>query len=152
MAIHTSPGEENSKNSYATVIKEIGSSTKDLIQSEMNLILAETKLVAHNVGRHSKQVLIFGGLLVMSVLPFLAFAVIGLGLLLDGRYWLSSLIVSLVCAAIGGPLAYSALRKIKDEDLKMPHSKAGLNGEFATLQKKFEALKTSAQGEHHESH
>ena len=156
MATNNFPGEDNRQDfngrTYASVMKEVGSSTKDLIQSEINLLVTEFKFVAQNVGKHTTQVVAFGSLLALSVLPFLAFLVIGLGILLDDRYWLSSLIVSAVCALIGGPLAYRAFRKIKNEDIKMPHAKASLEKEVATVQRKFDDLKTTAKGDHYESH
>lgn len=144
--------ENYNDRTYGAVMKEIGSSTKDLIQSEINLIVVELKQISQNVARHTTEVIAFGGLLALSVIPFLAFLVIGLGILLDGRYWLSSLIVSVVCALIGGPLAARAFKKIKEDDLRMPHAKTALEKEVATFQRKFEDLKTTAKGEHHESH
>ncbi len=156
MATNNFPGEDRRQEfdgrTYASVMKEIGSSTKELIQSEINLLMTEFKLVAKNVGKHTTQVVAFGSLLALSVLPFLAFLVIGLGILLEDRYWLSSLIVAVVCAAVGGPLAHRAFKKIKDEDIKIPHAKAALEKEVATVQRKFDDLKTTAKGDHHESH
>ena len=139
-------------NSYSSVMREIGSSTKELIESEINLFLAELKVVGQNVGRHTTEVMLFGFLLAISTIPFLAFLVIGLGEWLDGRYWLSSLVVALVCALIGGPMAYRSFKKIKESDLKMPHSTAAFKKEVETVQKKFEDLKTTVKGDHHESH
>ena len=141
-----------SQQTYSSVMKEVGQSTRDLLQSEINLIMAEFRQMTHNLGKHTTQAVIYSSLLFLSVIPFLAFLVIGLGEYLDGRYWLSSLIVSIACALVGGPLANRAFKKIKTEDLKMPHMKASLEKEVATVQRKFQDLKTTAQGDHHESH
>ena len=141
-----------SQQTYSSVMKEVGQSTRDLIQSEINLIMAEFRQMTHNLGKHTTQAVIYSSLLFLSVIPFLAFLVIGLGIYLDGRYWLSSLIVSIACALVGGPLANRAFKKIRTEDLKMPHVKASLEKEVATVQRKFQDLKTTAQGDHHESH
>ena len=143
-----------SQQTYSSVMKEVGQSTRDLIQSEINLIMAEFKQVTHNLGKHTTQAVVYSSLLFLSVIPFLAFLVIGLGEYLDGRYWLSSLIVSIACALVGGPMAMRAFKKIKTDDLKMPHVRSSLEKEVETVQRKFQDLKTTAtvQGEHHESH
>ena len=146
--------QTSNQQTYSSVMREVGQSTRDLIKSEINLLLAEFKVVGQKVGRHTTEVVVFGSLVFLSVIPFLAFLVISLGEYLDGRYWLSSLIVSVACALVGGPLAYRAFKKIKNEDLKMPHTKSAFEKEVATVQRKFQDLKTTAiaQGEHHESH
>jgi len=136
--------------SYSSVIRELGSSAKDLIQSEINLMTAELKHAGQDVARHSAQAAAFGALLALSIFPFLAFIVIGLGELLAGRYWLSSLIVAVVCAVIGGALAYRAYKKLKDNDLKFNHTKAGLNRGLAAVQRKSGQVKEAARGEHYE--
>lgn len=145
--IHESQGINQS---YSSILKELGSSAKDLIQSEINLMTAELKHVGQDVARHSAQAAAFGALLALSVFPFLAFIVIGLGDLLDGQYWLSSLIVAVVCAAIGGTLAFRAYKKIKENDLQFTHSKAGLNRGLEAVQQKFEQVKDAARGERYE--
>jgi hypothetical protein len=154
----TIPGRESLSDgeirSYASVLKELGTSAKDLLQSELHLMTAELKHVGNAVGRHMAQAAAFGALLALSIFPFLAFLVIGLGELLDDRYWLSSLIVAIVCAAIGGPLAYRAFKKIKEDDLKFTHTKASLDRSLESVQGKFEQVKVAARGdqygtEHH---
>ncbi len=138
--------------SYTSVIREIGSSTKQLIRSEINLLVVELKSELKKVGKHLTQLMLLGALFILSVIPFLAFLVLSIGLLLNERYWLSSLIVSILFALISGGLAFSTLRKIKERDLKMLRSKAYLNAELLAVQKNFSDLKSSFQGGHHESH
>lgn len=144
-------GFDGEARSYTSVIKELGTSAKDLIQSEINLMTAELKHVANHVARHSAQAAAFGALLALSIFPFLAFLVIGLGELLDDRYWLSSLIVAIICAAVGGPLALKAFKKIKEEDLKFSHTKASLNRSLEAVQGKVEQVKDAARGDHYGS-
>lgn len=105
------------------VVAEVGTSAKDLVKSELDLARAEIKQSAAEVGRHSAQAAIFGTLLMLSAFPFLAFLVIGLGRILNGRYWLSSLLVAVVCAAVGGIMAYRAYKKIKHTDLSLPRTR-----------------------------
>lgn len=110
-------------HSVGEVLAELGSSAKDLVKSELELARAEIKQSASEVGRHSAQAAIFGSLLMLSVFPFLAFCVIGLGRVLDGRYWLSSLLVAIVCAAVGGIMAIRAYQKIKQTDMSLPRTR-----------------------------
>lgn len=119
--------------SYASAIREVLASSKDLIRAEITLAKEEAKSVAGRVARHSAQAALFGALLAMSILPFLAFLVIGLGDLLGGRYWLSSLLVAVFAAAFGGFMAWRAFRKIAEEDLEMPATRRTLEREASVL-------------------
>lgn len=142
---------DDSIPNYGTVLKELGQTAKDLVQSEIQLMTIEMKQVGQRLGRHSAEAAIFGGLVAISVLPFLAFLVIGLGILLDGQYWLSSLIVAVVCAGVGGLLAYRAYRKIKEEDVDFTHTKSTLDREFHAVQERVNEIKDAARGERHET-
>lgn len=148
---NTSQTNVNNTDSYSSILRELGTSAKELVQNEIYLMKSEIKKSVKNVSDHAKQAAIFGGLMALSILPFIAFLVIGLGVLLDDRYWLSSLIVAIVFAAIGGPLAYRAFRKIRDEDLDLHYSKEALDRGLQTVQRKFEDIKDAAKGEHHET-
>ena len=81
--------QPHSERAYSSVLNEVIASAKDVVRSEVNLFMTEFRQFQPHLTKHISQVVIFGTLLVMSVLPFLAFMVIGLGELLDGRYWLS---------------------------------------------------------------
>ncbi len=112
--------------SYGSVISELTDSLKGIVKGEMDLIRSEVSAAAPNIGKHSAQVAGFAALLVLSAFPLLAFLVIGLGEILNGNYWLSSLIVGLVCAGVGGFFALRAYKQIKDQDLKFPASQESL--------------------------
>jgi hypothetical protein len=112
--------------SYASILKEIMASTKELIRNELLLVKEEATLTAGRLAAHSAQAALFGALVALSVLPFLAFLVIGLGEIMGGRYWLSSLLVSLVCAGVGGTMTYLSFKKIKEQDLKLPRTRETL--------------------------
>lgn len=112
--------------SYGAVLKEVGTSAKGLIESEVDLVKAELKDTGDRLQQHTAQAAIFGALLAISVFPFLAFLVIGLGRLLNDQYWLSSLIIAVVCAAVGGSMTYSAYKKISQEDLTLPRTRESL--------------------------
>ncbi len=139
----------NSAGTYGDVLHEVIDSTKDVIRSEMNLFSTELSAFLPKFEVHAKQAAIFGGLLAVGILPFLAFLVIGLGLILDGRYWLSSLIVSAVCFVVGGTFYQSAIHKIKTEDFKFTQTKLSLQKAFRTTKDKVDVVKAAAKGDRH---
>lgn len=132
---------------YGAILRELIQSSKDLVQSEIQLATAELKHVASATSQDLIQVAIFGTLVVLSVLPFIAFLVIGLGELLDQRYWLSSLIVAVVFAAVGGFFAYRSAKKITEKDLDFSATKNSLRREKLAIQTNVERVKTAAKGE-----
>jgi uncharacterized membrane protein YqjE len=133
--------KDSEGHSVGEVLREIGTSAKDLVQSEIELARAEIKDSATFVGRHSAQAALFGALLAISVFPFLAFCVIGLGHLLNDRYWLSSLIVAIVCAVIGGAMTYRAYNKVKQADLSLPHTRGSLQRDKETVANRAQDIK-----------
>jgi cation transport ATPase len=151
MVIDNVSQQNSDRDSYGSILKELGLSAKDVIQSEIQLASSEVRFAAKKVAEHASQAAIFGGLLAISVFPFLAFLVIGLGNLMDGRYWLSSLIVAVVCAAIGGPMALRAFRKIKEQDLAFSYTRDSLDQGLSKVQQKMTHIKEAAKGEYHGS-
>jgi uncharacterized membrane protein YqjE len=96
-----------------------------IAQQEITIIKEETKSVGQKTAFHTVLLAGFGLLTILSVLPLIAFLVIGLGRLMDDNYWASSLIVGLVLLAIGGGVSYYALSKVK-QDLTFPRTKTTL--------------------------
>jgi hypothetical protein len=117
---------------------------KDLVQNEAQLMKAEIKESSKDLGKDVTQAAIFGALLALSALPFLAFLVIGLGDLIN-NYWLSSLIVAVICAAVGGGMAYASYKKIKERDFSFPRTRASLNRERDTIVAKVEDIKEATK-------
>jgi hypothetical protein len=129
--------------SYGEVLKEISTSVKDLLESEVSLVKAEIRDSSRSLGKHSGQAAIFGALAGMSVLPFLAFLIIGIGKLMGDQYWLSSLIVAAVCAIVGGAMTARAYKKIKEQDLTLPAARQSLEREKDVVTGRVEDLKDS---------
>lgn len=121
---------------YGTALREIVASLGALVRSELALVKVEAKDTAAHVGKYAGEAALFGALLASSVLPFLAFVVIGLGRLLDENYWLSALVTSVVCACIGGVFAFRAYKRMKAIDISLPRSRRALEwGTDATVAK-----------------
>jgi hypothetical protein len=138
---HSTPG-------YADALKELINSSKDLVQSEIALATAEIKHVAQATSRDLVKVAVFGTIAAVSLLPFIAFLVIGLGELLQRRYWLSSLIVAVVFAAVGGLLAYRSLKKVTDHDIDFTATKNSLRRDKLVIQSNVERVKTAVKGDY----
>jgi uncharacterized membrane protein YqjE len=125
-------------DSVAVIVREITSSMKDIARGEARLAKAELKDAGQRVGRDAITLGIFGVLAVLGVLPFLAFLVVGLGRILGDNYWVSSLIVSIFCFAVGGAVAYGAFKKIKQEaSLSLPRTRHMLNYEVEAVKDEF---------------
>jgi hypothetical protein len=127
---------ENRNGSYIETLREVAICAKEVLQSEIELAKAELSEATKTVGSQILQTGIFAGLCALSALPFLAFAIIGLGILLDGMYWLSSLIVALICGGGGGFFAVRSYEKIVGRKLTLPHARQQL-----------EDIKAAATGE-----
>jgi hypothetical protein len=110
---------KRSSLSTGTVLREVVDSTKDLAE-------AEFAATVHDLKKHTKETVLSGILVMVSIPPFLAFLVIGLGEWMNGRYWLSALTVSLLCLLIGVPLARRSIRKLTKEDYTLPHTRRSL--------------------------
>ncbi len=118
-------------------IHRLQTGTVNLIKDEIHLIRLEAVENLKSAKSDLVLTLAFGGLLALSVLPLLAAAVIGLGVAMDGRYGLSSLIVGAVCLVVGGGLCAYFAKRLTQKDFSFPHSRAalqgGIDGGFNTL-------------------
>jgi hypothetical protein len=72
------------KESMTQVIAAAAVAAKDLFQSEVSLIEKQVKESIEQVGRETRELVIFACLTIVSSFPILAFIVIGLGIFLDG--------------------------------------------------------------------
>lgn len=122
----------------------------NLIRSELNLAKEEVKDSARKLEAHALQMAIFGGLLLLAMLPFIAFLVMGLGELLDGRYWLSALIVAAAFALIGGIFGYRAFRKFENEDLSLARTRETLHRDQQLVRTKIQAMGEAMKGNNYE--
>ena len=114
-------------------LRDVGSSFKEMVQSEIRLAKAELQDAVENVTTHFFQVALFGAMAVLGIFPLMAFLVIGLGRIFGDNYWLSSLVVSVVFFGVGGALAWRAYRAIKLEGLSLPKTRSTLESEMSSV-------------------
>lgn len=143
---------ENARNtqSYGTVLRDLAHSATELVHSELALAKAEFRESIKRAANHTAQGAVFGALVALSAIPFMAFLVIGLGELLDGRYWLSSLIVAVLFGVGGGYMAWLSYQNLKQEDFSLPRARRGLERQRDAVQEKVEEIKTTIRGETYE--
>lgn len=132
--------------SYADVFREVTTSAKQLITSEIELVKVELKDLTTEATSHIAQAILFGALLIVSVIPLLAAAVIALGNYWDGNYALSSLVVGLACAVVGGIFAYRAINKLTNVDV-MPATQSSIAEGTESVKRKTAQVADAVQGE-----
>lgn len=91
------------------LVRELIEQSNLLLRQEIELARQEIeqniRTAASNAGRIAVGIV----LLLLGALVLIAFAVVGLGMLLGGRYWLSTLLVALFFLLIGGVLVLRGL-------------------------------------------
>jgi uncharacterized membrane protein YqjE len=96
------------------LLKRLGNDSAALVRNEVALAKLEMREMAREVARDSGK--LFGAISIAlaGVLALLAAGIVALGNALDGNYALSALIVGAVMLIIGGLLARSATKGLKD--------------------------------------
>ena len=98
------------------LFRQLAQDSATLVRQEMNLAKAELKSNVRSVARDAAMVAIGGILALVGVVVLIAFLVVAVGDALD-NYWLGALIVGLLFLLVGGLLAMSNLRKLKQEEV-----------------------------------
>ncbi len=112
----TRPGEDRS---IGELIGDLTRETTQLVRQEINLAKTEMTVKAVKVGKDI-GLIAAGGVIAflgsMALVAFLILALVRLGL----GPWIAALLVGLVLAGIGGALAMSGLKKLREVD-PVPH-------------------------------
>ena len=137
---------DDTNGSLAGLIRRLLDDVRGLFRQEIALAKAEVREAIATVVKRVSQMAMGGGVIVVGSLVFVSFVIIGLGLLLGDRYWLSSLIVTLVLLGGGAALALQGARKIGDATLAPEETIASLQTtkEWATAEA--EDLRASLTG------
>jgi uncharacterized membrane protein YqjE len=103
--------------SLGELFKRLTTDTGELIRQEATLAKAEIRETGSRLAGDARDVGIALGLAIAGALALVAFLVIALGNLLDGRYWLSALVVGVLALGIGMMLAKNAVNDIKQRGI-----------------------------------
>jgi hypothetical protein len=110
------------ERSLGELFRQLSSDTSELVSKEIALVKAEARQTGTTLVRDGAKVGTAIGLGFAGVLALTAFLIVGLGDLLDGKYWLSALIVGVLFLAIGAGLVKNAVADIKRRGLAAKHS------------------------------
>jgi membrane protein len=94
------------------LFRRLASDFEELIRQEIALAKAEFRAKLSAMVRHVSEMAVGGTVAVLGLLVFIAFLVVGGGVLLGDRYWLSSLLVALLLLGGGAGLGYLGVRRI----------------------------------------
>lgn len=122
---------EGAEPSIGELLKRVTTDTSELMRQEVALAKAEMRQSLATLARDSAKAAIGMGVALVGVLALAAFLIAGLGSLLDGRYWLSALIIGVVFLAMGIVLARNALADIKRRGLVPDQTAESLRGDAA---------------------
>jgi len=116
---NTSAAGSSNDRSIGELIGDLTRETTQLVRQEINLAKTEMTVKATKVGKDIGLIAAGGVLAFAGFLALVAFLILGLWRLGLGP-WLSALIVGVVLAGIGGMLAMSGLKKLREVD-PVPH-------------------------------
>ena len=113
-----SPTQEGQANDgIGGLVRSLTDDATLLARQEIALAKREVKEGATSLAAGGGLVAAGAFLAAGGVLTLIVFLVIGLGLLLDDRYWLSSLIVAFAFLLVGGGLVFHGKRKLAGASL-----------------------------------
>ena len=95
----------------SAIFKRLTGDSADLVRHEVALAKAELRETGSMLAADAAKVGAALALALAGALALTAFLVIALGNLLDGRYWLSALLVGAVMLAVGAVLAKNAVNE-----------------------------------------
>jgi len=101
------------ERSLGELFRDLSTETSELMSKEIALVKAEARQTGSTLAKDGAKIGMASGLALTGVLALTAFLIAGLGDLLNGKYWLSALIVGVVFLAIGMGLVKSATADIK---------------------------------------
>ena len=126
--------------SYPQVLSRVSQSAKALLLSDLKLINAELKELGRGIKDQTKHIAIYGYIFAVSAIPFLIFGILLLGEMLNQQYWLSSLIIGILCFFVGLIGATIAYRKLKNLNYKLSKTRTAIKREGEVIYQEIEKL------------
>ncbi len=111
---------EHRPGSLGALLRQLADDGRILVQQEIALAKAEVRSSVLGIGKGAALIGLGAAILLVGLLVLIAFLVLGLGVLLDERYWLSSLIVGGLLALLGA-ITVIAGRKGLQKQALTPH-------------------------------
>lgn len=98
--------------SLARLLRNLVNDLATLVRQEITLAKTEVRRNVRNIVGHAGQIAVGGGVALVGALVLVAFLIVGLGVLLGGAYWLSSLLVAILLLAVGGGMGYFGAKRL----------------------------------------
>jgi uncharacterized membrane protein YqjE len=131
--------------SLGAALRDVVAAATELLKDETRLARAEILATATEARGFIKKALYAAILVGLSVIPFMAFLVLAIGEYLDGRYWLSSLIVAAASGSIGLILYFDAKRELAGK-ARLPNTRKSLDRAASAVQDKMYDIKLTTRG------
>jgi hypothetical protein len=122
------------------LFKQLSEDASRLMRQEVALAKTELRETATALGKDAAKVGVAAGVGIMGAFAALAFAIIGLGDLLD-NYWLSALIVTVVLLVVAAIMVKSAMNDIKQRELKPVQTMETLRADAQWAKREAQTLK-----------
>ena len=135
------------RRSLAALLREVANDSAVLLRQEIALAKAEIRQNIKDIAKHVSQLAVGGGFALLGLFVFVAFLIIGLGVLLGGSYWLSALIVAVLLLATGGTLGFLGIKHITTSRLAPEQTIGTLRETSAWASSEVAALKAGLKGE-----
>lgn len=132
------------ERSLSDIFREVVTGFFDLLRSEIRLAKSEASHNAKQIGIRIAATVAYGIIAWLGLQAFLAFCIIGLGKMADGRYWLSSLVVSLVLLIPGVLLTIRSIKRI-GQDASLPRLRDSLNHDQDVTNRKIRDISESTK-------
>jgi hypothetical protein len=125
--------EKQNATPLSEILGDITESAKQLVVEEGRLIKAELDATVKAVGGDLRNLIVFGLLAAMTALPLMMFLIFGIGELVGGRLWLSSLIVTVFWGGGAGLMAYRQYQRILRADTDFSSTRRSLERSTAVV-------------------
>ncbi|MEP7066943.1 MAG: phage holin family protein [Gemmatimonadota bacterium] len=110
------------ERSLGELFRDLTTETSELVSKEIALVKAEARQTGSTLAKDGAKIGIASALALVGSLALTAFLIVGLGDLLNGKYWLSALIVGVVFLAIGAMMVKNATADIKRRGQSVKHT------------------------------
>jgi hypothetical protein len=116
------PATANGEGSLGTLVRQLAEDSRILIRQEVALAKTEIQDSVRTIAKGAIAIGLGIGMLLVGLLVLTAFLVLGLGRLLGGEYWLSSLIVGGALALLGAIALLAGKRGLAKGEIKPEHT------------------------------
>ncbi|MQA90220.1 MAG: hypothetical protein GEU90_08295 [Gemmatimonas sp.] len=132
---------DRARRSLSALVSRLVDDTRTLLRQELALAQAELHQSVRALARNAALLGIGIAILALGLLLLVVFLVVGLGALLGGEYWLSTLIVGGALVLFGGILLLSGRSGLRNGGLTPENAKQALRHDREWAKAELERIK-----------